>query len=101
MSTFKCDFVVKYRVLHPRFYAYILSFAPLGLLVQWPIHKHQHFHDGMYKVPYPFGEFIKTVGEEYQVVKRGRKYHGCAVGKNVMWKKGEGSKMGVVKNIKL
>ena len=29
---------------------------------------------GAYKVPY---SFIKSVGEEYQVVKRGREYHGC------------------------
>ena len=37
------------------------------------------------------GEFIKSVGEEYHVVKRGREYHGCgdlpyiikAAGKNI------------------
>ena len=35
---------------------------------------------GVYKVAYPppWGEtFIESVVEEYQVVKRGRKYHGC------------------------
>jgi len=36
----------------------------------------------MYKVPYP-GKFVKTVGEEYQVANRGRKYHGWAAGKNI------------------
>ena len=30
---------------------------------------------GVYKVPYLW-KFIKTVGEEYQVVKMGREYHG-------------------------
>ena len=29
---------------------------------------------GVYNVPY---KVIKTVGEEYQVVNRGREYHGC------------------------
>ena len=33
-------------------------------------------------------EFIKSVGEDYQVVKRGREYHGCGDEYNV--KKGEG-----------
>ena len=28
----------------------------------------------MYKVP---GKIIKSVGKEYQVVKKGREYHGC------------------------
>ena len=50
----------------------------------------------MYKVAYsPSGgggrEFIKSAGEEYQVGKKGREYHGLwAVGKNITWKKGIG-----------
>ena len=35
--------------------------------------------EGVYKVLYSLlggGEFIKSVGEEYQVVKRGKEYHG-------------------------
>ena len=40
----------------------------------------------MYKVPY--SKFIKSVGEEYQVVRRGREYHGCEEEYNVA-KKGE------------
>ena len=40
----------------------------------------------MYKVSYrpqgP-GEFIKSIGEEYKVVKRGRKYYGCGEEFNV------------------
>ena len=35
----------------------------------------------------PSEKFIKSVGEEYQVVKMGRKYHGCEEEYNV--KKGE------------
>ena len=42
---------------------------------------------GEYKVPYPppalGGKFIKSVGEEYQVGKRGREYHGCGEEYNV------------------
>ena len=38
---------------------------------------------GVYKVPYPPREFIKSVGEEYQVVKRVREYHGCGEVYNV------------------
>ena len=30
---------------------------------------------GVYKVPYY--QFIKSGGEEYQAVKKGREYHGC------------------------
>ena len=30
----------------------------------------------LYIVPYPLGGVFKSVGEEYQVVKRGREYHG-------------------------
>ena len=42
----------------------------------------------MYKVPYSFvGRLIKSVGEDYQVVKRERKYHGC--GEEYMVKKRE------------
>ena len=49
---------------------------------------------GVYKVLYtqPPGEgkFIKSVGEEYQVVERGREYHGYSGGKyNVEKRKGE------------
>ena len=33
---------------------------------------------------------IKSVGEEYQVVKKEREYHGCGMGKNLRWKKGTG-----------
>ena len=40
-----------------------------------------------YKVPY---SFIKSSGEEYQVVKRGRKYHGYREEYNVE-KKGKGN----------
>ena len=29
------------------------------------------------------GEFIKSVGEEYQIVKRGKEYHGCGKEYNV------------------
>ena len=36
-----------------------------------------HLAVGVNKVPSPEGKFIKSVGEEYKVVKRGRKYHGC------------------------
>ena len=33
---------------------------------------------GVYKVPYPPPrKFMKSVGEEYQVMKRGREYHVC------------------------
>ena len=43
----------------------------------------------VYKVPYPSleggGEFIKSVGEEYQVVKGEGDV--MAVGKNITWKK--------------
>ena len=40
------------------------------------------YFQGCIKFPIPVlswkgGEFIKFVGEEYQVVKRGREYHGC------------------------
>ena len=39
----------------------------------------QDCNSGVYKVliHFPRGEFIKSVGAEFQVVKRGRKYHGC------------------------
>ena len=46
----------------------------------------------VYKVSYSpkwrGGGLIKCVGEEYQVVKRGRKYNGFK-GKNITWKKGK------------
>ena len=42
---------------------------------------------GMYKVHN--GEFIKSVAEEYQVVTRGKKYHGCGEEYNVKKGKGE------------
>ena len=68
----------------------------------------------MLKVHYPhLGSLVKSAGEEYQVVKRGRDYHGCgeeynaeksgkvkhyhrlydigAVVKNIKWDKGEGN----------
>ena len=41
----------------------------------------------MYKVPY-----LKSVGEEYQVVKRGREYHGCGEQYNLK-KRERGSNM--------
>ena len=37
---------------------------------------------GVYKVPYSppgGGKFIKSIGEEYEVLKRGREYHGSFV----------------------
>ena len=53
---------------------------------------------GVYKVPYPpppldpgGGKFVKSVGEEYQVVKRGRECHGCGEEYNVE-KRERGSK---------
>ena len=54
-------------------------------------------------------KFINSVEEEYQVLKRGREYHGCQ-GEYNMEKRLRGSnininqdlkKMGIVKNIKL
>ena len=36
----------------------------------------------------PGYRFIKSVGEEYQVVKKERKHHGC--GEEFTWKKGKG-----------
>ena len=46
-------------------------------------------HTGVYIVSYSEGggEFVKSVGEEYQVLKRGRNIK--AVGKNITWKKDE------------
>ena len=44
---------------------------------------------GMYKGPYPPWKFIKSVGEEYQVVKRKREYHGCGEEYNMEKGKGE------------
>ena len=45
----------------------------------------------MYKVPYPLPpweeKFIKSVGEDYQVVKKGREYI-MTLGKNITLKKG-------------
>ena len=40
----------------------------------------------MYKIPYPslLGKFIKSVGIEYQVLKRGREYHGCGEEYNIL-----------------
>ena len=32
---------------------------------------------GVYIVHYPPQQFIKSVGEKYKIVKRGREYHGC------------------------
>ena len=45
------------------------------------------FNHHTYKIPFPY--FIKSVGEEYQVVKRGREYYGCGEKYNV--DKGEGN----------
>ena len=49
---------------------YITVFSPEGRLYQVNI-------SGVYKVTYPPPKFIKSVSvrEEYQVVKRGMKYH--------------------------
>ena len=51
-------------------------------------HDPGHGQAGVHKVPHcpqgGGGELIKSVGEEYQVVKRGREYHGCGGGKNVV-----------------
>ena len=43
----------------------------------------------MYKVPWGREEFIKSAGEEYQVVKRGREHHGFGEEYNVEKGKGE------------
>ena len=48
----------------------------------------QRFCPGVYKVPY--SPLFKSVGEEYQVVKRGREFHGCGEEYNVTRGKGEG-----------
>ena len=47
---------------------------------------------GMYKIPYSRRKFFKWVGEEYQLVKRGREYHGCGEEYNVV-KREKGSKI--------
>ena len=56
----------------------------------------------MYKVPYSHppgeGEFFKSVWEEYQVVKRGRKYHGSGEEYNVE-KRERGSNIILLYNI--
>ena len=36
-----------------------------------------------------FLSLSNLLGEEYQVVKDGKEYHSCAVGKNVTWKRGQ------------
>ena len=59
------------------------------------------FSSGMYKVPPPpplEGKCTKYVGEEYQVVKRGRNI--MAVGKNITWKKEKGGLKDVGKYFK-
>ena len=52
----------------------------------------QKTKEGVYRVPYSllgWGEFIKFVGEEYQVLKRGRDRNNMAVGKNITLEKRE------------
>ena len=47
---------------------------------------------GVYKVPYSSlegGKSVKSVGKEYQVVRRGKKYHGCWEEYNVNLRKRE------------
>ena len=42
----------------------------------------------MYKVAQGGGRFMKSAWEVYEVVKRGREYHGSEA--NITWKKGNG-----------
>jgi hypothetical protein len=48
----------------------------------------EHMSMSSYRTSGGGGEFIKCVGEENQVVKKGMEYN-AALGKNIKWKKGK------------
>ena len=69
-----------------RFLTSYHSLLPIEQLKFLSLYFHTYyFTSGVYKVPYPspLGKFMKSVGEEYQVVKRGREYHGCGEEYNI------------------